>query len=320
MAIATNTILDSMEFAKRFNFNRPSGIGNRLEPAKTSANLIMQTILGPPFKWWWNNEELTFTCNPTPISVALTSNVSVASGIVTMNAVLPQLGVQSLGLFSGFTQALLKPLNGQAFVVLTNNGTIITAQINNPDITATASTGGIITAATTQDYTLLVPELSHIEHASVLDISKTPAKWVELEVKSNLALESNVARPQFIEPHVEDAVGNVSFRVMPAPNLAYPVSLHIQKAAPLVTSLNQTWAPIPDFMEYIYNQGFLSMMYMFSDDPRAAQAKQTFITHLLGRASGLTALERNIFINNWNDLTEIEKLTMQQGVQARGNG
>lgn len=321
MAIATNTILGSMEWAKRFNFNRPSGIGNRLEPAKTSASLVMQTILGPPFKWWWNNEELTFTCSPTPASVALTGNVSVTAGVVTMNAVLPALGVQSLGLFAGFTQALLTPLNGQAFVVLTNNGTVITAQINNPDIAATASTGGTITSATTQDYTLLVPEFSHIEHASVLDITKPSAtKWIELEVKGNLALESNTARPLFIEPHVEDAAGNVAFRVQPAPNLAYPVSLHIQKAAPAVTSLNQTWAPIPDFMEYIYNEGFLYYMFLFNDDPRAAGAGQKFITHLLGRASGLTALERNIFLNNWNDLTEIEKMTMQQGVQARGNG
>jgi len=321
MAIATNTILDSMEWAKRFNFNRPSGIGNRLEPAKTSANLTMQTVLGPPFKWWWNNEELTFTCNPKPATVALTGNVSVASGIVTMNAVLPALGIQALGLFSGFTQALLQPLNGQAFVVLTNNGTVITGQINNPDIAATASTGGSITAATTQDYTLAVPEFSHIEHASVLDISRpTTPKWIELAVQSNLALESNTARPEFIEPHVEDANGNIAFRVMPAPDKAYPVSLHIQKAAPLITSLNQTWAPIPDFMEYIYNQGFLALMFMFNDDPRAAQASQKFVTHLLGRASGLTALERNIFINNWKDLTEIEKLTMQQGVQARAQG
>jgi hypothetical protein len=178
----------------------------------------------------------------------------------------------------------------------------------------------LITAANTQDYTLAIPEFSHIEHASVLDISKTPNRWIELEVKGNLALDSSSARPQFIEPHIEDANGNVQFRVMPSPNLPYPISLHIQKTAVPVTSLNQTWAPIPDFMEYVYNQGFLALMYSFSDDPRAAMASQKFVTHLLGRASGLTAIERNIFLNNWTDLTELEKLQMQQGVSARGNG
>jgi hypothetical protein len=318
VAISTNTILGSMEWAKRFNFNRPSGIGNRLEPAKTSANMVMQTILGPPFKWWWNNEEWTFTCSPTPLTAVPTGNVSITAGILTMT-VATTIGTQQIILLSGFTAATV--LNGQSAVVLTNTGSVITAQINLPNLASTAATGGLITAATTQDYTLAIPELSHIEHASVLDISRpTASKWIELSVKDNLALESNTARPEFIEPHVQDAAGNVTFRVMPAPNLAYPVSIHIQKTAPLITSLNQTWAPIPDFMEYIYNQGFLAAMYSFSDDPRAASANQKFITHMLGRATGLTAIERNIFINNWNDLTELEKMTMQQGVQARGNG
>ena len=273
MAIATNTVLGSMEWAKRFCFNRPSGIGGFLEPAKTSANLVMQTILGPPFKWWWNAEQLTFTCNPALASVALTGNVSVTAGVVTMNAVLPQLGINTIALFSGFTQALLTPLNGQSFVVLTNSGTVITGQINNPNIAATASTGGSITATSTQDYTLLLPEFSHIEHASVFDISRAStqgSRWVGLEVKSDLSLDSSTGRPEFIESHIQDAAGNVTFRLMKAPNLAYPVSVFTQKVAPLVTSLNQTWAPIPDFFSYAYNWGFLSLMYTFSDDPRAA--------------------------------------------------
>ena len=316
MAISTYTVLDSMEFAKRFNFNRPSGIGNRLEPAKTAANMVMQTILGPPFSWWWNNEEWTFTCSPTFATATPTGNLSITAGILTMNLV-TTMGVQTVILLSGFTAAT--SLVGQSAVILTNTGSVVTAQINLPALASTAATGGLVTSSTTQDYTLPVPDLSHIEHASVLDISRpaTP-KWIQLAVKDGLALESNAARPEFIEPHAQDAAGNVSFRVMPAPNLAYPVSIHIQKTAPNITSLNQTWAPIPDFMQYIYNQGFLAAMYSFSDDPRAPQAHQRFTTGLLGRASGLTAIERNIFLNNWEDLTELEKLTLQQGVQARG--
>ena len=316
MPLATNTILDSMEFAKRFNFNRPSGIGNRLEPAKTAANMVMQTILGPPFSWWWNNEEWTFTCSPTFATATPTGNLSITAGILTMNLV-TTMGVQTVILLSGFTAAT--SLVGQSAVILTNTGSVVTAQINLPNLASTAATGGLVTSSTTQDYTLPVPDLSHIEHASVLDISRpTAPKWIQLAVKDGLALESNAARPEFIEPHAQDAAGNVSFRVMPAPNLAYPVSIHIQKTAPNITSLNQTWAPIPDFMQYIYNQGFLAAMYSFSDDPRAPQAHQRFTTGLLGRASGLTAIERNIFLNNWEDLTELEKLTLQQGVQARG--
>ena len=319
-SISTNTVLMSMEWAKRFSFNKPSGIGNSLEPAKTSANLVMQTILGPPFKWHWNNEELTFTCNPTALTAGLTGNVSVTSNVITMT-VATAIGVGQIALLSGFTVSAALVLNGLSVVVLTNNGTTVTAQILAANLAPTAATNGVITAGTTQDYTLLVPEFSHIEHASVLDISKAAAtKWIELSVKDNLALESNTARPLFIEPHTEDASGNVVFRLMPAPNLAYPVSLHIQKVAPLITSLNQTWAPLPDFMSYVYNYGFLALMWGYIDDPRAQMASQKFVSHLLGRASGLTAIERNIFLNSWNDLTQLEIATMQQGVQARAQG
>ena len=321
MAISTYTILDSMSWARRFNFNRPSGIGNSLEPAKTSANIVMQAILSPPFKWVWNSQEYAFTCSPTAANVGLTGNISVTANVVTMNAVLPALGVGQVGLLSGLTVTAATVLNGQVFVVLTNTGSAITGQINTPNLAATAATNGTVTAGTTQDYSISIPNFGYIQRASVLDITNpTASKWIELEVKSTLALESNTARPQFISPNNEDSSGIVSFRVMPAPNKAYPVSVRVQNAPPNITSLNQTWAPMPDYMQYIYDAGFLAAMYAFSDDPRRQEQNQKFITHLLGRQSGLTAIERNIFLSNWQDLTQLEVATMNQGVQARGNG
>ena len=320
MAIATNTILGTMEFCKRFNFNRPSGIGNVLEPAKTAASIVMQTMLSPPFKWMWNYTDLTFTCSPIAATSGLTGSVSVTGNIFSAT-VATTIGVGQTAVLSGFTVPAATPLNGQSVVILTNTGSAITAQILFPNLVTTAATGGFITAGTTQDYTLLVPNFSHIEHASALDLTRpaTP-KWLELTVKGNLALESNMARPLFIEPHIEDANGNVTFRVMPAPNLPYPISIHAQLTAPLITSLNQTWAPIPDYMAYIYNYGFLALMWSFSDDPRAAMASQKFVTHLLGRATGLTAIERNIFLSAWHDLTALEVQTQVQGIQARAQG
>lgn len=34
------------------------------EPALGHANLVLQTILGPPFKWPWNRAPIYFTCSP----------------------------------------------------------------------------------------------------------------------------------------------------------------------------------------------------------------------------------------------------------------
>ena len=49
MALSSVTISDTIEWAKKLSFNRNSAIGNNIEPALTSANMVMQTVLGPPF-------------------------------------------------------------------------------------------------------------------------------------------------------------------------------------------------------------------------------------------------------------------------------
>jgi len=302
-----------MEWAKKLSFNRLSAIGNNLEPALTSANMVMQTVLGPPFSWWWNTQELSFTTSPTAYSAPIT-NVSVTAGIATITTA-NTFAKGNLIIPSNVVTATF--LNGQLLIVLTANATTITAAVNITTY-ASAPDTGTLTNATTQDYTIAAPAFSHVEHASVLDVTRTPANWVELKVQNNLALDSRNARPTFVGPEVEDGAGNVTFRVMPSPNAAYPVAIHVQLAAPLITSINQTWGPMPDFMQYIYSWGFLALIWAFADDARFQIANAKFTAGLLARAEGLTEEERNIFMNNWNMQTSQATGKMQQGSQARG--
>jgi len=312
MAISTVTISSTVEWAKKLSFNRNSAIGNNLEPALTSANMVMQTILGPPFVWWWNTQELAFTTSPVANSAPIT-NIAISGGIVTVTAN-NTFGVGNLIIPSALVNATF--LNGVLLVIETVSATQFTAQVNFQNYASHADTG-TATNATTQDYTITAPAFSHIEHASVLDITKTPNNWIELEVKDNLALDSRSARPTFVGPHVEDGNGNVTFRVMPSPNAAYPVSVHVQLAAPEITSVNQTWGPMPDFMQYIYSWGFLALIWAFADDARFQIANAKFTAGLLARAEGLTEEERNIFMNNWNATTGMGPAKGQQGMQAR---
>jgi len=306
-----------MAWAKKFSFNRLSAIGNSLEPALTSAQLVMQTILSPPFDYWWNTQEVSFTTSPTPYVATISGNISITNGVITIPAV-NTFALGQLILLGGLTGTLAF-LNGQILVNLVASPTQVTSQINYANLAPTAATGTpVLTAATTQDYTVSIPNFSHIEHASVLDVTKTPSKWIELKVQNELALDSIQARPTYIGPHVEDGNGNVSFRVMPAPSAAYPVAIHCQLAPPRVTSINQTWAPIPDFMQYVYSWGFLALIWMFADDNRFQIANQKFTAGLLARAEGLTEEERNIFLNNWSELTGSQQQKIQQGNQARG--
>jgi hypothetical protein len=315
MAISTVKISDTIEWSKRFSFDRNPVIGNSLEPALSSAAMVMQTILGPPFSWWWNNEEVVFTCNPTE-KTATSTVVSLSGKTLTVTATNTFAAGQAL-LPSAL--ASMTWLNGQIIVVDTATSSGFTATLNLVG-TPTSDTAGTFTALSTQDYATASPEFSHIEHASVLDINQTPPKWYALEVKNNLELDTTQDRPRFVNPHVEDSNGNMTWRVMPAPDLAYPVSIHIQKAAPSLATLgvNSTWAPIPDFMQYIYNWGFLALIWAFSDDPRFQIANQKFIAGILARAEGISDEDRNTFLNAWNGLTGHQQAETNQGIQARG--
>lgn len=313
MAISTVKIADTIEFCKRLSFDRSPVIGNSLEPALTAANIVLQTILGPPFVWFWNSTELGFTTSAVPQTATIT-NVAITAGVLTVTAV-NSFVFGSPIILTGLTTATF--LNGQLVIPVTVSPTSFTANVSFPDYVSAADTG-TATNATTQDYTLPVPQFSHIEHASVLDVNQTPPRWTEMEVKDNLSLETNSDRPFYLSPHLEDGQGNMNFRVLPPPDKAYPISIHIQNTAPRVTSMNQTWAPMPDFMQYIYTWGFLALIWQFSDDARAPTANQKFLAGLLGRAEGLSEEQRNVFMNAWQNLTGLDQMKTSQGRQALG--
>lgn len=314
MALSNRTIQDSINWAKRFTFNRNPVIGNSLEPALTSASLVLQTILGPPFEWWWNNQELVFTCNPTP-NAATSTVINITGGVLTVTAA-NTFAVGDLVLPSAIAGGSVA-LNGILIEIDTASSTQFTATVQLPN---SSDTTGTFTSITTQDYTIPGLNFSHIEHASVLDLDAAgvPIKWMELTIKNNLSLESSQNRPEFIGAHRQTGNGNVTFRVFSAPDKKYPVAIHAQLAAPAVTSINQTWAPIPDYLQYIYDYGFLALMLQFSDDPgRAAYYNNQFKAALLGRQEGLSEEQKNIFLNNWETLQNGYALKQQQGIQAR---
>jgi hypothetical protein len=327
MAVSNIKISDTINWAKRLTFNHNPVIGNSLEPALTSANIVIQTILGPPFEWWWNSEDLTFTTSPTaPVATSTSSTIS-ATGVLTVTAS-NSFGVGASVLVAAFTGALA-PLNGQLVAVTGVIGTFpnytgFTAQVPfntlGPD-----TSSGTFTSLTTQDYVVAPPAgynaiggatqgwFSHIEHGSVYDVSSTTPRWVELTTKNNLSLDSATGRSTFISPESEDTNGNVTFRVMPSPDEAYPISLHVMLTPPQITSVNQTWAPLPDYLQNVYSLGFLGWMLAFNDDPRAPMYNSQFKAALLARQDGLTAEERDVFLNNWDMLTSRQQMNAQQG-------
>lgn len=56
-----------MNWAQYFIGNRSMNLSPvTLEPALTSANIVCQVMLQPPFKWRWNRSTTTFALSPSP--------------------------------------------------------------------------------------------------------------------------------------------------------------------------------------------------------------------------------------------------------------
>lgn len=300
---STIRLIDTMEWAKKFIANRATAIGNFLEPALTSANIIKQTMLGAPFRWRWNR---TIT------------------GFVT------QQGQQDYYIFNWLASTpvdagwVLVDVNGNCQRAVNTGVTGTFYPIFNPTLGGITGDGS---GSTTVDWinagqisveASIGYNFGWIETSSVQDVND---KWWTMEQKVCLDIDSIQARPRFVAAQGDDGSGNILFRVMPEPDQSYPVAITMQENAGLFTSVYQTWGPIPDFYSDIYNWGFLAHMLLFSDDARFQYANQKFVTALLGRNQGLNQSEINIFLSNWQEVTGQPialPIYQTQGNQARG--
>jgi hypothetical protein len=168
-----------------------------------------------------------------------------------------------------------------------------------------------------QDYEVVLPDYGFLEQAWLTDGQD---KVKEIKIVKSLAAESSKQRPQSISAQQSDTDGNVIFRLNAIPDQTYEVEAFYQRAAVTMDSLACLWSPIPDHLSYIFDWGFLGMLSMLTKDARSNFFMTKFTAHLLGQQSGLTALERNIYLGNFLTLmneTQRNTLETQQGVQAK---
>ena len=305
MASSSIQLLQTVEWSKRFIFQRRTNFGNFNEPAISSANTILQTILGPPFAWPWNRVVTGFITTPgrqdyTVFNWQATTTITLLYVLVDSNG-----NCQSVTT-AGTTGASLPAWNA------TTSGTTTDGSVTWTNLGPIGLSNGSV------NY-----NFSWIETASVNapQVNGNGTVWKEISNKNMLGVDSNTDRPHSIAPQFTDINGNITFRLMPVPDKAYPVSITMQQKAPLFTELSQEWAPVPDYFSHVYNWGFLSLMFMFADDPGRAQfANQKFISHLLSSNHGLSDTERNIWLNNWQAVSGqqiILPTAIQQGFAGR---
>jgi hypothetical protein len=161
------------------------------------------------------------------------------------------------------------------------------------------------------DYQVSLPSFGWIEKA-VLFYPENGNIAQELEVENNLAPETVPNLPLKIAAQLDDDAGNITFRLSPAPDVAYNLSVITQKAAPTFVSLSDFWSPLPDFMSNVYNEGFLYRTFEYMNDPRTQEAYQIFMQSLIAINMGLTDDQKSIFLG--------DRLNKQRQSQNVANG
>lgn len=302
-----------MNWAQSFGGFRLLNLGNSNEPAVTCANVILQTIISPPFCWNWNRGSVSFVVTAgmqdwaetvanfgfiekasyTPAAVV--TAVSITSNVATYTA------------NNTFSQSDTVTVSG---VSATIAGDIFNI-VNQPFLSVSPT-----------DFTVLLP------HADVGTAAVTPTgvavsgKVTEIPGVQNVLGSGNESgSPAFISPQLDNNQGIITFRMLPIPDQTYRINVIFQKRIPsLMTSPSSFWTPIPDHYSYIYQYGFLTLMLAYYMDARWASFSQKFMAALLGAAEGLEEEQKNIFEAAWLDMvSERQATTMKtsQGVSSR---
>lgn len=171
-----------------------------------------------------------------------------------------------------------------------------------------------------QDFLFQLPDFGFVEKVWLTDPN---GKVTEItNIVSALAAEGIVKRPSSAAMNWQDDDGNVILRLNTVPDMPYLIDGFYQRAPVLMSSMANSWSPIPDHLSYIYDWGFLGFTSLLTKDARAPIFLGKFTSHLLGAQDGLTATQRNIFLGNWLEVMGQqgrEQLGVQQGAQARGN-
>jgi len=144
-----------------------------------------------------------------------------------------------------------------------------------------------------QDYDLTATDIGWLEGASRvrLNTSQLPPPTYDIEVEQDLRATDAVGEPEQVSFFNEtDAGARIRLNPIPAPEVPYRIDLVYQGKAPIKYGVQETWAPIPDELGYVYRQGFLASAYRAVDDPRADREYLKFI-EMIRKAVGLKDME-----------------------------
>jgi hypothetical protein len=274
-------------------------------------------------------ESTSMAASRAPVTLSIT-NVAVAANVLTVS-VTSTTGVQVGDQVSFNSLVTATFLNGQT-VILTaiNPGVSITAAFTHGNY-SNADTGNVVYAGldslrqflfrflgvpdkiytVTLVYQKLAPQFGPFFITSCGNASASKTSYVG----SFDPLSFPVGATAIITGFVTNAVNNGSFTVVSCTStlLVLSNSAGIAETASAYAN-NFSWDPIPNQYSDVYNNLFLSEAMAAVDDARAQLYRQRGIAAFLAKASGLTEMQKNAFIQQWLQRS-VERAEVSGGTQ-----
>ena len=332
---STIPLSKTVDYTKRFIYNAPLFFVNDGTLAFSIADDVRQFILSPPFSWRWNRgivPPITCQAGETDYQVNLPDFGWIEKAWILFPSapgnpvqIYNSLNILAISASAGVVTAILEgnPLSfgfslGQTISVQnvtdsTFNGfqNLVVSGIGPNSIsyakvgTGASSDGGLVFNIATQSIPIITPNGQAL-----------PTK--ELEVKDSLAQESILGQPAYISAIIDDNNGNITFRLQGAPDQQYELNIIYQKTPGKFSATSDFWEPIPDYLSYLYNSGFLAKGLEYKGDERFAYEHQQFLKQVLAANDGLTEEQKSIFLGDRLNVSR-ESGSLQSSQQARAS-
>jgi hypothetical protein len=312
------TLTQSINWSQAFYEYAPVTAGLGQEPAVSTANMIRDTLTGPPMTWPWNRAVFQLDAPttvgeqdyPVPLSsipdfgflekVTLTETTGANTGKVWE--------IKDIYNNLSMSRDADKQRPNSACVFTLSSTQLLLRFIGVPNAAYT------VTLIYQKRPVMFGPYIiSAAGNESAGDTVYTgtfdPLAFPDGAVAQITGFKTNI-------------VNNGSFVVVNCTATALTV-VNAAGVAETITAYanNFDWGPIPDSYQDIYNNLFLSEMFAVEDDARSQTYRQRGIAAFLSKAEGLTQLQRNAFVQQWlarGIESASSAQTAQLGSQARG--
>lgn len=273
----------------------PITAGNGQEPAVSIATMIRNSILAPPQSWYWNRN----TFSPINVTKAAGTDYSI--------------NISSIPDFGFLEKASLQDASGKIWELKDVYNSFPLAPSGTSDQQRPNSI--VLLSQSSTQFTFRFLGAPNATYTGSLIYQKKAQPFGPYFITScGNAAAGNTAYTGTFDPlsfatgatanitgFVTNVVNNGSFVVVSctATTLTLANGSGVAETATAYAT-NFDWFPIPDWYQDVYNNLFLSELFMVSDDPSKAPIyRQRGVGAFLAKAAGLTDEQKDAFAQQW---------------------